>query len=670
MLKKEILDKEIKIKRLSALVDKLNEASRVYYSGKDEIMDNNSYDNLYDELLSLEKELGIVMSSSPSVNVGYEVLSNLPKENHLNKMLSLDKTKDVQQLKNFLGKNEGLLSWKLDGLTVVLTYENGELTKAVTRGNGEVGEVITANAKTFLNLPIKISYKGNITVRGEAVISYADFEEINKKIENIDEKYKNPRNLCSGSVRQLDSRITKKRRVRFYGFDLVSQDEQWYNKSGVKDSNSMKSRMDWLVSQGFETVENIKVSEENLKETVEDWEKRINENQFPSDGLVLVLDDIKYGKSLGTTAKFPRNAMAFKWTDQEAETTLKYIEWSPSRTGLINPIAVFDSVELEGTSVSRASLHNISIMKELELGIGDRITVYKANMIIPQIKNNLTRSSKVKIPEICPVCLNSVSLKNDNEVEVLVCENPKCMAKRIKSITHFISRNAMNIDGMSEATVEKFIENGIIKNFGDIFRLEEHKDKIISMEGFGEKSFENLLESVDKAKKTKVSRLLYALGVSNIGVANAKVIADFFENDWELIEKTTEEELENIDGIGSVMAKGFVDFFKDEDNIRNIQDILSLITFEKIDKKIEAQILKGLTFVITGTLEQFTNRDDAKLQIENFGGKVATSVSKNTNFLVNNDIESNSSKNKKAKDLGIPIINEVELLSMLKQGEK
>lgn len=647
-----------KADRIKELVEVLNHASKAYYQESREIMTNHEYDALYDELVSLEKETGIVLSGSPTVNVGYEVLSNLPKEKHPSKMLSLDKTKDAEQLASWLGDKEGLLSWKLDGLTVVLTYEEGKLSKAVTRGNGEIGEVVTSNARVFANLPLNIDFKGRLVLRGEAVISYDDFEKINSEIDDEGAKYKNPRNLCSGSVRQLDNRVTAERNVRFYAFALVSAEGMTFN--------ARSRQMEWLADQGFECVTWRKVhGGDEIPSTVEWFAQHIAENPIPSDGLVLIYDDIEYGLSLGTTAKFPRDSIAFKWKDEIKETTLKEIEWSASRTGLINPVAIFEPVELEGTTVSRASVHNISVMRELALGIGDKIKVYKANMIIPQIAENITKSNNVEIPDSCPVCGGKTTVKEENGVKTLNCINPECLAKHIKRLTLFVSRDAMNIEGLSEATIEKFVAEGMIKELADVFRLERFRERIVEMEGFGEKSFENLIASVNKARKTTPERLLYGLGIPGIGKANARLIARACGGSWEEIQSLDEDRLVAIEGIGDIMAAGFVKFFREQKNTESVKDILREVTLDETIEK-TGSTLTGKTFVITGSLEHFANRDELKDRIEKAGGKVAGSVSSKTSYLINNDLLSTSGKNKKAKELGIEIIDEETIMAWLK----
>ena len=651
---------EDKTKRIRELIGTLRAAGRAYYQESREIMSNFEYDKLYDELVSLEKETGIVFANSPTQNVGYEVVSALPKERHEKPMLSLNKTKSVEELADWLGGQTGLLSWKMDGLTIVLTYQNGTLVKAVTRGNGEIGEVITANAKAFANVPLNISYQGELILRGEAIIRYSDFEKINEQIEDVDAKYKNPRNLCSGSVRQLNSEITAQRHVHFYAFSLVKAD-------GIDFKNSRKEQFEWLKTQGFEVVEYHEVTKETLPETVKMYSEAIAENDTPSDGLVLLYDDIAYGQSLGRTAKFPRDSIAFKWADEIQETKLLYIEWSASRTGLINPVAVFEPVELEGTTVSRASVHNISIMETLELGSGDRITVYKANMIIPQIADNLTRSGVRDIPEACPVCGGQTEVRQLNDVKSLYCTNPDCQAKKIKSFTLFTSRDALNIAGLSEATLEKFIGVGMIHEYADIFHLDRHQEEIVEMDGFGQKSYDNLIAAAEKASHTTLPRMVYGLGVAGIGLANAKMICRHFKNDFEAMRHATVEELVEIDGIGEVLAQAWTAFFSDGKNNTIVDHLLAELTFEAGDEESSEgadEAFAGMNFVITGSLEHFKNRKELQELIERRGGKVTGSVTSKTNYLINNDVASSSSKNKKARELGVPILSEEEFLKL------
>ena len=671
---------EDKILRMKELHRQLLAASRAYYQESREIMSNFEYDRLYDELLELEKETGTVLAGSPTQKVGYEVLSELPKEAHEAPMLSLDKTKEVPVLQEWLGSQKGLLSWKLDGLTIVLTYEGGELVKAVTRGNGEIGEVITNNAKVFANVPLRIPYQGQLILRGEAVIKYSDFARINEEIEDVDAKYKNPRNLCSGSVRQLNNEITAKRSVNFEAFMLV-QAVAAENAGAAEDAatvgmpddgtdhgrfhNSRREQFEWLKTQGFDVVEYKEVNAAALPDAVAEFAEAIQSYDIPSDGLVLLMDDIAYGDALGRTAKFPRNSIAFKWADEILETTLREIEWSASRTGLINPVAIFDPVELEGTTVSRASVHNISIMEAMELGVGDTITVYKANMIIPQIAENLTRSGNIVIPKICPVCGGETQIRQMNDVKSLYCMNPDCQAKKIKSFSLLVSRDALNIDGLSEATLEKFIAAGFIHSYADMFHLDRHKEAIVSMEGFGEKSYENLMAAVKKASHTNLVRVVYGIGVAGIGLANAKMLCRAFGYDFDKMRHATAEELTAVDGIGAVLADAWIAYFASEKNREAVDGLLAELTIENEAENTEADIFAGMTFVITGSVQHFASRKELQAFIEARGGQATSSVTAKTTYLINNDVTSNSSKNKKAKELGIPIISEQDFLNMM-----
>lgn len=644
-----------KKERMQELIKILNEASKAYYAEDREIMSNFEYDRLYEELEGLEKETGIVLSGSPTVSVGYESVEELPKERHESPMLSLGKTKSREELKDWLQGKEAILSWKLDGLTVVLTYRNGELFKAVTRGNGEIGEVITGNARTFKNIPLNIAFKGELVLRGEAVITYSDFEKINEEIPEAEAKYKNPRNLCSGSVRQLNNEITAKRNVRFYAFTLVSAED-------VDFHNSREEQFRFLEKQGFEVVERKMVTPDTILSAISEFENKIPAYDVPSDGLVLTYEDIAYGKSLGRTAKFPRDAIAFKWADEIRETTLMEVEWSASRTGLINPVAIFTPVELEGTTVSRASVHNVSIVKELKLGIGDRITVYKANMIIPQIAENLTQSGNLPIPATCPVCGGETKIQNMNDTETLYCTNPECAAKKIKSFTLFVSRDALNMEGLSEATLEKFISMGFIHEYADLFHLTEHRDAIVDMEGFGEKSYTNLVDSIEKARNTTLPRLIYGLGIANIGLVNAKMLCRHFDYGLDALQSAKEEELSDIEGVGDVIAGAFVSYMNNPANKEKIDHLLPELHLEKPESSTENQNLAGLSFVVTGTLNSFENRNALKEEIEKRGGKVTGSVTSKTECLINNDVTSSSSKNKKAKELNVPILSEEDFL--------
>lgn len=653
---------ENKMQRMKELSAVLLEAAKAYYQESRELMSNFEYDKLYDELLELEQATGTVLAGSPTQKVGYEILSELPKEAHEAPMLSLDKTKDIDTLQDWLGDQTGLLSWKLDGLTIVLTYEHGELKKAVTRGNGEIGEVITNNAKVFRNIPLRIGYEGQLVLRGEAVIKYSDFAKINETIEDVDAKYKNPRNLCSGSVRQLNNQITAARHVNFEAFMLVKAD-------GVEFKNSRLAQFEWLKSQGFDVVETKTVNRENLPEAVGEFAAMIQMQDIPSDGLVLLYDDIAYGESLGRTAKFPRNSVAFKWADEIRETQLKEIEWSASRTGLINPVAIFEPVELEGTTVSRASVHNISVMEALELGEGDTITVYKANMIIPQIAENLTRSKKVQIPKICPVCGGDTEIRQVNDVRSLYCTNSECQAKKVKRFALLVSRNALNIDGLSEATLEKFIAAGFIHSFADMFHLDRYQEEIITMEGFGQKSYDNLQASIGRAAHTTLPRTIYGLGIAGIGLANAKMLCREFGYDFDHMRRADQEELTAVAGIGGVLAEAWIDYFANEQNNQAVDDLLAELTIAQETVSQGEAIFSGMTFVITGSVEHFANRKELQEVIEARGGKATGSVTGSTTYLINNDVMSNSSKNKKAKELGVPILSEADFLKLLEEGK-
>ncbi len=650
------VDKKQRITELTELLDK---AAKAYEQEDREIMSNFEYDALYDELRALEEETGFVLANSPTQHAGYEILSELPKERHESPMLSLDKTKDREALVSWTGEQESILSWKMDGLTVVLTYRDGELFKAVTRGNGEIGEVITNNARVFKNIPLKIAYKGELVLRGEAVIRYSDFEQINAAIEKDEDRYKNPRNLCSGTVRQLNNRITAERNVYLFPFALISMD-------GADGFTTREEQLNYLRELGFDPVEYKKVNKDSMLETIQWFADHVATNDFPSDGLVLTYNDIAYGNSLGRTAKFPRNAIAFKWKDETRQTKLLSIEWSPSRTGLINPVAIFEPVELEGTTVSRASVHNLSVMEELQLGIGDEITVYKANMIIPQIAEDLTKSGNIEIPKTCPVCGGPTEVRAVLEAKALYCTNPNCLAKKIKLFSHFVSRDAMNIEGLSDMTIEKLIGRGFIKEPADLFRMDtpEIREEFVQMEGFGEKSFENLLAAARKAQTVSMPKFLYSLGIPGIGLANAKLICKAFNYDMDAIRNATAESLTNIPGLGAVLAANVTAYMADPEYARMLSDLLGVVSFEAQEEVKESPIT-GKTFVITGAVSHFPNRDAVKDFIEERGGKVAGSVSAKTDYLINNDTASGSSKSKKAKELGIPIISEDDFLALV-----
>lgn len=644
-----------KLNRMKELIEILNNASRLYYQYSTPIMTDFEYDKLYDELEKLEKETNTILSNSPTQNVEPEAIDSLVKVEHPAPMLSLSKTKSISELASFLGNQEGLISWKLDGLTIVLTYKDGKLSSGVTRGNGIIGEVVTENVKKFKNIPLTIPYKGTLVVRGEAVIKYSDFNKMNEELDDDSSQYKNPRNLCSGSVRQLDSKVTAKRNVNCIIFALIESEKKFKLKS---------EEFEWLKSLGFDVVEYHKVTSNNIEEQVLYFKNKINEYDIPSDGLVLLYNDIEYGKQLGTTAKYPKNAIAFKWQDETAETKLIDVDWLVSRTGLINPVAVFEPVELEGTIVSRASLHNVSILQGLSLGIGDTILVYKANMIIPQIADNLTQSNSLAIPNKCPVCNHEAKIISSNDVKYLYCMNDFCPAKLVKRLSQFTSRNAMNIEGLSDAIINKLADEGLIKTYADIYNLKRYKNDIISFEGFGEKSYDNLINSIEKSRNVKLANFIFALGIPDIGLSRAKLICKNYSNDINKIRNLTFEELSKIDGIGEIIAKGWIDTFNNDDFIKELELLLKEVNFTdtSIDNN---QPLKDLTFVITGSVNNFTNRDELVEYIESYGGKVVKAISNNVNYLINNDITSTSTKNTKAKELGIKIISENDLMSMI-----
>jgi DNA ligase (NAD+) len=618
-------------------------------------MSDHEYDTLYDELEALEKETGIGLNGSRTQQVGYEVASSLTKVKHTSKMLSLDKTKSVDELTEWLGGNKGFLSWKLDGLTLVLTFENGSLVQAVTRGNGEVGEDITSNARHIIGIPAKIPFTGKMVVRGESLMKYEDFKRVNSQSED-GSQYKNPRNLCVGTVRNLDSKVTAERNINFFAFNLVSAEGY--------ENNSFAERIEWLKSLGFQTVYGIKVTADDLAENIAEFEKNIVTNEFPSDGLVLMLDDVAYGASLGETSHAPRNGMAFKWRDETADTILREIEWSASRTGLLNPVAIFDPVELEGTTVSRASVHNVSIVKQLKLGIGDTLSIYKANMIIPQVLENKTGSASAEIPAVCPICGGNTEIKtSDDDVETLYCVNKNCPAKHIGKFEHFVQRDAMNIVGLSTATIETFVSEGFVKKYSDFYHLSDHEEKIVTMEGFGKRSYQKIQEAVEASRKTEMSRVLYSVGIPNIGRSASRLICSAYP-EMDKLEKLTVEELTAIDGIGDVLANDYVAFFANADNLSEYHELLSELEIAAPEAVNTDSPVSGKTFVITGSVNIWKNRNELKAYIESLGGKVSGSVSSKTNYLINNDSTSNSSKNKTAKSLNVPIITEEEFKAL------
>ena len=638
--------------RMKELIDILNNASKAYYQDDSQIMSDHEYDKLYDELVKLEKESGVVYGGSPTQRVGYTVLSSLQKVKHDSPILSLDKTKEPDKLISWLGDSEGIISWKLDGLTIVLTYNNGVLERAVTRGNGEVGEDITHNARYFKNLPGKINFNGELNLRGEGIITFTEFERINSELDD-DEVYKNPRNLCSGTVRQLNSKVASDRNVMFYAFTLVrAEGKEFEKKSG---------QLKFLEDLGFDVVEHYIVRAEDIKDKIKMFSEKIEKNDFASDGLVLTFDSIAYSSSLGTTSKFPKDSIAFKWSDELAETTLLDIIWNTSRTGRINPIAVFEPVDIEGSTVNRASVHNVSVLEGLKLGKGDKIKVYKANMIIPQIAENMTCSATAKIPEVCPVCQGETEIRMLKEGKELYCINPTCSAQRIKALVHYVSRDAMNIEGLSEETIKKFADAGILDNYTDIYSIKDHPE-IMDMEGFGQKSFDNLVAAVEKSRTVPLENFINALGINQVGLSNAKLLCRNYNYSIEDIVKADQEELKDIEGFGEVIAHSIHSYFANKENLELFNKAVELLSFVKPAETTDK--LGGINFVITGDVAIFKNRNEVKALIESLGGKVTGSVTSKTNYLINNDVNSSSSKNKKAKELNIPIITEEEFIKL------
>ena len=633
--------------RIRSLIDILNKANEAYYYHDNEIMSNKEYDDLYDQLIQLENESGIIYSDSPTQNLGEHIYSSLPKVKHESPMLSLDKTKDRDALREWLGNKEGVLSWKLDGLTVVLTYENGKLEKAVTRGNGAIGEEITENAKFFKNVPLRIPFKGKLILRGEAVISYHDFETINVEEQG---RFKNPRNLASGSIRALDTNQVKKRKVQVIIFEVIQGSE----------ANLVTDKFTWISHLGFKPVDYEVVNADNILEKIQDFENRITSNNIPSDGLVLTFNDTAYGRSLGTTGKFPKHSMAFKWQDEVEETVLRSVEWNTSRTGLINPVAVFDPVYLEGTEVSRATLNNVSYIKDLQLGIGDTIEVYKSNMIIPTILSNKTKSNNLIIPVVCPTCGMQARLIRSNNTEILQCMNLDCPARFLNKLIHFCSRDAMDIQGLSIKTLEFVIKQGWVNNFLDLYNLQNYERKWAMMRGFSTVSVRKYLAAIENSKKTESARFLYALGIPKIGRHQSQSLIQVYKS-WDAFIQAVKSntDFSHIDGVGDCLNQNIHNWYNGFYKQDQIEKLASLMIFE--DQEITtSDILKGKTFCITGKLNMFANRSDLVKFIEQQGGKVSGSVSKNTDYLINNDKGSNSSKNKKAIELGVSIITESE----------
>lgn len=650
-----------KVKRIKELVEQLNEYRDAYYNEARSDVSDAEYDRLFDELSELENETGVVYTNSPTQSVGYEVKSELEKVKHSHPMLSLDKTKSVDDLVKFARDKDCILSLKMDGLTCLLTYENGELVQAETRGDGEIGELITHNARVFDNIPLSIDYKGHFEIEGEAIITYEDFDKINKSLPD-DKKYKNPRNLASGSVRQLDSKIAAQRHIKFIAWKVPTEIA----------SNSFINRLQYAVELGFDTVPFLSIrgnyNAEFINIVIEQLQRRANERSFPIDGLVATYNDITYGELLGMTGHHPKHSIAFKFYDEEVETVLKNIEWSMGKIGSLTPVAIFDPVEIDGTMVERASLHNVSILTKLDLQIGDTIIVYKANQIIPQVKENLSakdrESAYIRIPSQCPVCESPTQIVKENDSEVLMCTNPHCKGKLLGRVSHFVSKKGMDISGLSEETIKKFIELGWIAEITGIYNLDQYYDRLSTMSGFGKKSVDKLRKSIETSKTVRLDKFIASLSIPGIGTSQSKELVKAF-GAWDKFRDASigYYNFTQLDGFGDVLNNNIHSWFEDMSNIADY--LASLMTFESEDNSKTNNSLNGKSFVVTGKVYKFKNRDEVKEAIEKFGGKVTGSVTKSTFALINNDIESNSSKNKKAKELGVQIINEEQLIEML-----
>lgn len=650
------------MKRMKELIKQLNAAAEAYYNSEQEIISNKEYDALYEELQTLEAKLG-ALPESPTQRVGEKATGSRPKVSHEHPALSLDKTKEINILQKWLGYDkEGILSWKMDGLTIVITFMGGHMIQAVTRGDGFIGEDITDNAASFFGIPAEIPFMGKVIIRAEAVITYDEFIRINEELPADAEPYKNPRNLTSGTVRLLNG--IRDRIVESHAFELVEME-------GGKPQY-IKEQFELLQAWGFKVVDHILVSGENLENQVYNLEKSIEQNPFPSDGLVLTYNDSVYGESLGVTGKFPRNAIAFKWEDETYNTILKEIEWSASRTGLLTPVAVYDPVEVDGSTISRASLFNVSYLQNLQLGIGDHILVYKANKIIPQLSDNLTKSNTAIIPTHCPICGGETSMltreSDGRKVHTLVCTNSKCPAKHLGRFSRFVCRDAMNIIGVSEKTLKRMIDMGYLHDLTDIYRLENYRAEIEAMEGFGKKSADKLFASIIASKVVEPWRFLYALDIPNVGRDASKKILRICGGSIEGFVKRIQsgEDFLDAEDVGDVTNQLILEWKKDEEKVKEMLELMELMQFTR--SKGAADVLKGKTVVITGKLKTFKNRDELIAFVEDNGGKVAGSVSANTSYLINNDVNSASSKNIKAKSLGVPIISELEFKDIVQQS--
>jgi len=657
-----------KVERIRELIKRLNQYRDSYYNKSVSEISDHEYDNLFDELKKLEEETNIVMSNSPTHTVGYEVKSKLKKVKHSHPMLSLDKTKLIDDLKKFAGDKDCLLMCKMDGLTVLLTYENGELIQAETRGNGEEGEIITHNAIIFENIPLHIDYKGHLETEGEAIITYDDFEKINNNLPE-DERYKNPRNLVSGSVRQLDSNIAAQRHIKFIVWKVPEIED------GINSDNAFLFRLIFAKDLGFDIVpfysySNNTSDKENCEYLIENLKEQSKIKGYPIDGLVMTYNDISYGESLGKTGHHPKHSIAYKFYDDVYPTRLLDVEWTMGKTGTLTPTAVFEPVETEGTMVERASLHNLSIMKDLGIiSKYQEIGVYKANMIIPQVDyakkvDNVTVEEEIKIPKICPICGAKTQVVKDNDTEVLICTNPNCTGKLLGKLSHFVSKNAINIYGLSEQTLQKFVDLGWLNSFQDIYHLSEHKEEMYKLDGFGKKSVDKLLDSIEKSRNTSLDRFIYGLCIPMIGKTASKDIANHFNYDYETFRQYgIVTHYKGINGFGDSMNDSIHNYLRNSHMM--VEMLADEFEFAKVEKTSSNINLLNKTFVITGSLNHYKNRDELVSVIEGLGGKVSGSVSSKTSYLINNYITSTSGKNKKANDLGIPIISEEEFIKMI-----
>ena len=615
-----------KLEKIKEIITTLNKASTAYYKYDKPVMTDKQYDDLYDELLALEKDTNIILSNSPTQNVSGEVIESLQKIPHTRPMLSANKTKDMKDVCDFISKNRTIESWKLDGLTIVSRYENGVLKQAITRGNGEVGEDVTHTFKTCINLPLQLSEPVNIEVRGECVISWESFNRLN---ESLEDPYSHPRNLAAGTVRQLDSNVAKTRCLEYIVFELVQ--DNLTKKMDVIES------FEYLKQLGFDVVEYKEVDTSNF-ESVDKECFEPEYSRIPVDGTIYKYDSYDYGLSLGVTSHHPLNMLARKWTDDLYETTITDIEWNTTRTGTINPVAIFNEVSLDNCLTTRATLHNVSYIEDLKLGIGDKIRVYRANGVIPKVHDNLTQTNNLTIPKYCPSCGGGTEIHNENGSKTLHCINQNCNAKLIDKMVHFVSRNGTNINGLSDETLKKLISLDILHDYSDIYSLKNHRDIIVKVEGFGTKLVDKLLKSIEDSRQIKLENFIYALGIEGIGRTQSKIIAKTFNHDWYEFEKALIDGFmfTSLDGFGSVLHFNIHEWYKNRFISESVNKLISVMDFQKPIVTVltdDIKDLTGLTFVITGSLHEFENRDAVKEEIESKNGKVSGSVSAKTNYL-------------------------------------